>query len=695
MPFKKLDIFNSEQSYKAELKKELKKLDASLSEFHYYDQVALNGAPQTILVVGEIAAPLLKELKAKAKTHAVGRCFVEDGTLKLSPVKGKILEKNLKPVMKGTQFAYKIVDTDVDAGGADSADGKFEKRLQAVVSRFDKIKGKITDEERKELRILFGQIEEQKDSAVDKAAAILSKLNTRMEELIGLIGGGSEASREEVNAKTRLKATTARFDKVKGKIMDDERKALRQHFAAVVEHFQKGEWADGQKRLEQLDKEMVGYVKEALASEEQSAEKRSSDFDKSEAGQAAKVLASRIKSEAEKLKKLEAAVTREAGVLKDLQDTLSGLTKPKDIASKQRQVDASSDRLDKARQVLETSRSELLENIEKMKSEKLEKEKAFVTALGNIKSRISALDEMLDSVPVDQARAQIEALIKKQAEAQAWQEERLKAEEGGEGHGTGRHGAQTGMERQAMRASTQDGVTPDQDGNTSGVSRQEKGVTQTETWNQVKVTYTEEDGKRVIADIDKTAQNIVNKFDRTQYSGGKGSMWATPVLEKEAVEAALDVANKLKDFTHWAEGNTSDHTAVTTEFKNLTVLLGKPSSSVGWGYAVERDGDAVDVSTVKSELKKFETGAQTMDQLFKALNVKFIERDGGVKMIPHCRVVLERSAGGGAWKLKTHYPDDSISSGQLGWETRRNQPKGDITFRKGTDLTVKKNNAAP
>lgn len=691
MPFKKMDIFDSRESYIAELKKELKRLDATASEFYFFDEVALNGATQSILIVGEVAAPLLKELKSSAKQRAAGQCFVEDGTLKLSLVKGKMPDKKLKPMMKSARFKYKFIDADVDAGGLDDAAERFENRFEMIQRRFDKIKSRITDDERKELRIMFGQIVDRKDRDRAKAAKTLFALNARMEDLIKLIGDGKEVSREETNAKTRLKATTARFDKIKGKIMDDERKALRQHFGAVAEHFEKSEWKQAYARLEVLDKEMVDYVKAALASDEQAAEERSKEFAQSDSGKTAKMLASRIKAEITKLGKLETAVTREADVLKDLQDTLAGLTQPKDISKKQKQVDASAERLEKARQVLEQSRGELLKNVEEMKAEKLEKEKAFVTALGNIESRITALDEMLDSVPVDQARSQIEALIKKQAEAQQWQKERIKAEDGGEGHGTGRHGAQTGMERQAMRASSSGGVTPDQDGNSSGTAQVKA------KWNKVQITYTEEHGKRVIANRAKVEKQIAASFDRTQYSGGNASMWATPVLEKEAFDRATAIAAKFRGFTHYATGKKTQANQVTQELTSLTLKMGPPASAPGWGYSLKRDGAAVELGDIKSAISDFEQGKSSLDDMFKALNVKLVEKSGGggVKMVPNCLVVLTRSSTAGDWKFKTHFPDDRLGSGDIGWETERNQSKGDVTFKQGTTLTVWKNNKMP
>ena len=691
MPFKSIDVFANEKNYKSELKKELRKLDATLSDFFYFEGVEISGAPGTILVLGEASPAVLKTLKSKAKQRVTGKCFVENDTLKMTPAKGKLQDKLLKALLKGTQFDHAIVQGAPDDGGAATADERFLGRLQAAESRFDRIKGQITDEERKELRVFLGRIEETKDSAPEQAARALAALDARMQELIDQLRGGPEPARDEVNARKRLQDTTARFDKVKGKLMDEERKALRAHFGAVAEHMEKAEWKAAYRRLETLDEEMIGYVRAALGSDTKDAGKRSEDFAASEKGKAAKMLALRIKGKQAELEKLERAVGHEAEVLKGLQADLPKLRSKSDIADKKKKIENSAARLEEARRKLEAEKVDLLEQVRTMQAEKLEKEKVFVTAFSTIKSRIADLTAMLDDVPVDQARRQIADVIKKQAEAQKWQEERLKAEASGEGHGTGRHGAQTGMERQAMRASSQQGVTPDQAGNTAGTAQV------TEKWNKVRITYTEEDGKRVVANRAEVEKEIAASFAGTQYSGGNASMWATPVLEKEAVDRAMQIAAKFKDFTHYATGKVTQADQVADEFTSLTLKLGPPASAPGWGYAVKRDGAAVPLDDIRTAVSEFEQGKTTLDDMFKKLNVKLVEKagDGGVKMVPHCLVVLTRAAGGGDWKLKTHFPDDRLGSGDVGWETERNQARGDVTLKSGGTLTVWKNTAFP
>ena len=46
--------------------------------------------------------------------------------------------------------------------------------------------------------------------------------------------------------------------------------------------------------------------------------------------------------------------------------------------------------------------------------------------------------------------------------------------------------------------------------------------------------------------------------------------------------------------------------------------LGKPDTSVGWGYAVERTGVVVDATVAKQLLTEFEKGNKTQEQLFNA-----------------------------------------------------------------------------
>ena len=690
MPFNKIDVFNSMDSYKKELKKELGRLDATLGDFFFYDDYPVNGSMEPVLVVGEVKPPVLKTLKSGAKARAQGTCFVEGSTLKLSLTKGKMPEVKLKPIFKGIPFDFALVSGDLDAGNAVDTDERFAARLKSIVSRFDKIKGRISDDDRKELRILFGRIEDIKNSDVAAADKILAKLDTRIQAFLKE-APPAEPTKEETNTRKRLAATTARFDKVKGHLMDDERKELRIMFGDAVGAIKADDWSGAYKTLESLDKKMVGFVREALKSSETSAEQREQDFKDSDTGEAIRMIASRIKSEMESLAKLERAITLEAAVLKKLQEAIATVTKPKDIAKKQTQIEASEGRLEDAKQELASSREALLENVKTLKAEKLDKQKAIVAALGTMQARIKALDSMLDDVPIDQARAALAATVKKMAEATEWREAQLKKEAGGgEGHGTSRHGTQTGMDRQARRAATADGVTPEQPDNPTG-------VTQSVVWNKVKITYTEENGKRVVENREKLAQTLATEISNTQFSGGNASMWASPVLEKEAYDKAMVVGRKLMGYTHYATGDTSSAGMVATNFTSLTVVLDEPTSGPGWGYAVTRKGTAIDPVLATAVLKKFEEGDITLDKLFQNLNVELIEKPnkGGVMMVPRCKVVLTRATETDDWKLKTHYPDHKLEAKHEGWECERGQPKGYVTLRKDDTLKVFDNKVLP
>ena len=77
----------------------------------------------------------------------------------------------------------------------------------------------------------------------------------------------------------------------------------------------------------------------------------------------------------------------------------------------------------------------------------------------------------------------------------------------GQGHGTGRHGAQTGLDRQALRAATQ-GVTPDKQGNKHGVTQH------TAKWNKVTIEYEEkENGEKVIKNRSSVEKSIIAAAD--------------------------------------------------------------------------------------------------------------------------------------------------------------------------------------
>ncbi len=692
MPFNKIDVFKSVDSYKKELKKELGRLDATLGDFFFFDDYPVNGSTEALLVVGEVKPPVLKTLKSGARARAQGKCFIEGATLKLTLTKGKMPEVKLKPVFKGIPFDFKMVGGDVDAGNADTPDARFESRLQSVVSRFDKIKGRIPDDVRKQLRILFGQIEDKKADDIPGAGKILATLDARMQAIEKQDAPAGTADAEaEKRANTRFTAATGRLKKALDHLTDEQKSALKTLYGAARKSLGNGEWIAAHETLVKFDARLISFVRATARAAESESDQKQKDLETLQGSEPMLRIKRRIDAELTRLGKLESVIANEARTLEGLEETLAGLSRPKDVAKKQKQVEAAEDRLAKARKILRDSRGELNENVRVLKAEKLEKERGIVTALGGLQSRIRSMDTMLADVPIEQARSAIEAAIAKMAEATRWREEQFRKEAGGdEGHGTARHGAQTGLDRQARRAASADGVTPEQSDNPTGVS-------QSVVWNKVKITYTEENGKRVVDNRDKVAQTLASEISNTQFSGGQASMWANPVLEKEAVDKALAVGRKLMGYTHYATGNTSSAGMVATNFTSLSVVLAEPTSGPGWGYAVTRKGAVVDPALATAVLRKFEEGDITLDKLFTNLNVELIEKPnkGGVKMISHCKVILTRATETDDWKLKTHYPDNKLEAKHEGWQCEAGQPKGDVTLRKDTTLKVFDNKVLP
>ncbi len=74
------------------------------------------------------------------------------------------------------------------------------------------------------------------------------------------------------------------------------------------------------------------------------------------------------------------------------------------------------------------------------------------------------------------------------------------------------------------------------------------------------------------------------------------------------------------------------------------------------------------MSEAASLLKQFEEGTLTIDELLEKLNVQIkTDRTGsGALLVPYAKVVLVRDDVDGAWKSKTHYPDDRLAA--AGWE---------------------------
>ena len=299
---------------------------------------------------------------------------------------------------------------------------------------------------------------------------------------------------------------------------------------------------------------------------------------------------------------------------------------------------------------------------------------------------LAKLGALFDEVPMAEAKAAIKDTLEEMGAAIEWREKRLKEEIAEGKHGMGRHGPQTGLESQAMRASTTEayldvpsgkvknrgGVTPDSGSNPAGTAQR------TVTWNAIDITYAEEEGKRVIVDVDKTVKSIVATASNSGASQ-IGSMWATPVLEKRAFDIVNAIARKMNPYQEYKKKTGTGY----NDFKSLEIFLGpEQSGGAGWGYAVKKTGnksDHLDEPTARAILNDFQDGKITLDQLFKAMQVKLMETgEDGKNMVQGVTAIFRRTNRTDTFKMVTMYPDNEQT--KLEWRPNKDYT-GNLEFK--------------
>ncbi len=200
-----------------------------------------------------------------------------------------------------------------------------------------------------------------------------------------------------------------------------------------------------------------------------------------------------------------------------------------------------------------------------------------------------------------------------------------------EKHGTGRHGTQTGLDRQAGR--TRSGLSPDQPGDEGGIGTAD------------------------------AAQPI--RLEGTQTA----SVFLSPEVEKLAVDTAIKLVTAQCKWTEYKDG---------PDWKNLTnimVRLGPPAGKPGWGVAISRiDGDGkTDPKEVKAALDDFHGGKIDFDGMLKKLNAKIgaakADEKGQIHMeaefVKGVAIALNRTGGG--WINTTQFP---VPDENRGWDLK-------------------------
>jgi hypothetical protein len=561
-----------------------------------------------------------------------------------------------------------------DRGDADTA----QKALREAMAAFDGIKAKITDDARKELRVAFGQAADRMKGGKFAETQVLAAAIVRR---IGVLAKALETgaaqpdievlsdkdARQAVLLQRRVKEVTTRLAGLKkGKAVTDKAaQDLAKRIEAVTKLVEEGNVDTAATRLTGIETEL-GNARRSLLRRVETEENNALQALETSATQDERDLASEILSISEEI---ETAFEWIVDVNTDLSLYRADMAQPgltqqeaEDIAN---EIDALLDELDDARKELAACRKKLNDKIQQLKQTEKQKHPQLVRTLQLAHERFVAAEEAAGEVSESEARADLSRLVKRMAEATTWREQQLK----GAGHGTSRHGAQTGLGRQARRAASDSAVTPDQTDNPSGAP-------QMLSWNKVQFTYTEQDGKRVVAKRKMVATRLAGVAMAGGPQTSKGSMWATPVLEKLAYDTALKHANAMKAYTHYIKANGQRN-----EFLKFTAHVAAPGGQPGWGFSIERTSNTIDDATADAILQDFENGRLTHDEMYREMGVKLAGKGASGEYIRYATVVFTRTAPGAAWNLLTMYPNGDKTSQY--WECQKNWAPNNLRFDTG------------
>lgn len=611
MAFSTVEKLKDPKQYKADLKSALGKVGKNPVKFEYFEKFPFADKPAPLLIVGHPPALPAAVVAAGAVRKAKGSCVLADDDLTFDIEWGAIKQVQLKEVLKGTSRTGAIDDGAArdDDKAASPQEAKHRAKRAALTKTFDAIKGQVTDDERKQLRQLYGDIDDAFERHDDAGIA---------KKLAELERGIASA----VEALQRQAKLNAQRDDKNAALIDKAEQATAALDASV-------------KKLQIDLGNCEGRLKQLTAQAEH-LQKATLDLRNM----------AKAKQEAAKKQRAE-AIAKAVADVKAQEKTIAGL--------KTRIVDAA-----KALQA----------NKDQGRAKEL---LASFTLLNDASQRLSEKLRAVERQPVAALAADagdgIKETVGRMAEASTWQKQQFdKAAAGANVHGSGRHGAQQGMDRAARRAVT-GGFGADSANNPAGVTQHTKQWTA-----KAAVQYTvSPDGRIKVTNAREVIKHVVD--EQSNYCKTfTQSMFANPVLEKEAVDNAVAIAKAKCPWTHVDDGGWK-------ELKTLVVWVPKPKTAPGYGYEMKLVDRSKKLTTEQADrlVKQFESGQiKTIDKLLDQLNVELTKKpdDGGVKMIPHAKVVLERSdVNAHGWVAKTHFPDNSVNA--AAWSI------GGLSVRKG------------
>ncbi len=599
MAFSTVEKLKDPKQYKADLKSGLGKVGKNPVKFEYFEKFPFADKPAPLLLVGFPPALPAAAVAAGAVRKAKGTCVLAGDDLAFDIEWGALKQVQLKEALKGTSRAGAVDDGKAgapdDGRAASPQEAKHRAKLAALTRTFDTLKGQVPDDERKKLRQIYGDIDEAFERHDDAAIA---------KKLAELERGIASA----VDALQRQARANALRDEKNAALVDKAEKETAALDGAVKKL--EADLNQCESRLKQLTAQADHLQKAPLDLRNMA----------------------KAKQEAAKKQRAE-AVAKAVADVKAQEKTIAGL--------KTRIVDAA-----KALQA----------NKDQGRAKEL---LASFTLLNEASQRLSEKLRAVERQPVALAADAgdgIKETVGRMAEASAWQKQQFdKAAAGADVHGSGRHGAQQGLDRAARRAAT-GGHGADSPNNPSGVTRH------TQRWTaRTAVQYTvSPDGKIKVTNATEVIKHVVDEqsnYCRTFTQ----SMFANPVLEKEAVDTAIAIAKAKCPWTHVDDGGWK-------ALRTLVVWVPKPKSATGYGYELKLVDRSKQLATEQADrlVRQFESGQiKTIDKLLEQLNVELTKKpaDGGVKMIPHARVVLERgNVNAHDWVAKTHFPDDSVNA---------------------------------
>ncbi|MGZ5891879.1 MAG: hypothetical protein ACXWJ7_04625 [Caldimonas sp.] len=499
---------------------------------------------------------------------------------------------------------------------------------------------------------------------LDKLKADMSNVDS---EEVKKLGGGDAAAPADAAlkgaAEAKLGLVTKQFNAIKGRVNDEDRKAMHEIFGRVAKAMEAGKYGEA---ITEMKAAELACAKAGNALRQDQADKENA------AARSFEESATVAKASLKQATTTEAEVKRLVEEIKSTEQKAGAAASKKGSTSQANAVKLQSlakdlkTQLDSARESMSLAQKtkDADQNVLKaMASQLLAAQVTYDLAANTL----AAPGKLADNAGMKEAQDAISAKVGEMSAATKFQQEQVK----GDGHGTGRHGAQTGIEGQARRVASD--VTPDQEHNPGGTAMRTAQWKTTIKWKEVEVSpgkmapERDSGGKRIVDKPAQIVQKVIDEVGNT-FATKTSSMFLNPALEHEAVLKAIEIAGQCT-WTQWNKAGT------WTDLTSLTIVVPPPKTAKGYGLAVGRAEGFVKqaAAAAAAHVKDFETGkVKTIDELMKLLNVEIqTDRTGeGAALIPHARVVLERANTGAEWKAKTYFP----TADPPGWQCAKDVP---------------------